>query len=108
MTARGSVLDGLLQKIGNEAGKGGASPLGRLLGPMVDGRIQGHRDAFFHNAYDRRIYVFCQSVAQARKCCFGTRVSPRAESIPVAAGLHCLIEALDGPDKLSPCRALPK
>ncbi len=108
VTARRLFFNGLLQKIGDQAGKGGAPPLGRLFGPVVDRRIQGHGDAFFHYAYDIELYVFCQPGAQARKCCFGTRVSPRAGSIPVAAGLHCLIEAVDGPDKLPPWRALPK
>ncbi|MFM8232151.1 MAG: hypothetical protein ACKOAL_13120, partial [Chthoniobacterales bacterium] len=60
LTARRSVFDGLLQKIGNEPGKGGAPPLGRLLGPVVDRRIQGHGDTFFHSAYDTKMYVFCQ------------------------------------------------
>jgi len=51
VSARRSLFDGLLQKIGDQTGKRGALPLGRLFGPVVDRRIQRHGDTFFHNAY---------------------------------------------------------
>ena len=111
VTARRLAFEGLVQKMSDQTGKGGAPTLGRLLGAVVDGRIQSHGNTFFHYAYYLRMCVLCQPARKRRSAVLESE-RPREPhgdlQRPGTAAFQRLIEALDGPDKIPLCHASPR